>query len=231
MCDRAVTGLEAFQSEGTLSDDILLAKAYLYAGAVRCVIADNFEDFVYSDKTVSGQPIGKGNMMQVYDEAMTLFNSGLAIAQSEGDTDLEAIFHGMLARAAFSKDLHSNIGNAGGFVSASMAASHAQDALDIWDATSKWQLQYSSSTVWNEFSWQINGRSELEFGFDPGTQAGDTFPEDLIDTDLSVSVVDLQGNDMGLADPRLAAIAHDFFMSRGGTDYAPVTMRPEPKCT
>ncbi len=224
MCDRAVTGLEAFKSDGILSNDILLAKAYLYAGAVRCVIADSFEDFVYSDKTVSGQPIGTGNMMQVYDEAMTLFKSGLAIAQSEGDTDLEAVFHGMLARAAFSKEVHSNIGNAGGVVTASMAASHAQDALDIWDATSTWQLQYSSSTVSNEFSWQINGRSELEFGFDPGTQAGDDLPEDLIDTDLSVNVVDLQGNDMGPADPRLAAIALDFFSNRGGTDYAPVTM-------
>lgn len=223
MADRAVTGLEAFKSEGTLSDDMILAKAYLYAGAVRCGIADWFEDFVYSDKTVAGQPFGKGNMMQVYDEAITSFKNGLTIAKAEGDSEFEARFNAMLARAYFSKAIHGKL-SGGGMATDSNAKSYAEAALNIWDETSKWQLTFSSSTVGSGYSWQINGRSELEFGQDPGTGAGDDLPEDLINTDLSVDVVDLQGNNMGATDPRLAAIAHDFFKSRGGTDYAPITL-------
>ena len=94
--------------------------------------------------------------------------------------------------------------------------------MSTWDETSRYQVEYSSTTVSNGFSWQINGRSELEFGLRPDG-IGDPFPEDLVDTGLSVNVVDPQGNDMGPADPRLAAIAHDFFKDRGGTDYAPIT--------
>ena len=220
MADRAVSALEAFKSEGTLSSDEILARAYLYKGAVRVYIADWFENFVYSDKTVAGEPFGKGNMMQVYDQAIEAFKSGMS---NTSDSDMKARFNAMLARTYFSKQLHSVIGNAGGFVSDANAKSYAEAALTTWDETSQYQIGFSSSTVSSEYSWQINGRSELEFGLRPDGQ-GDSFSEDLIDTDLSVDVVDPQGNNMGPADARLAAIAHDFFSNRGGTDYAPITV-------
>ena len=219
MADQAVTTLEAFQSSDVLSDVEILARAYLYAGVVRVYIADYFEDFVYSDKTISGTPIGKGNMMSVYDEAITNFKNGLSTTSS---SDMKASFNAMIARAYFAKAIHAGGLSGGGFVTSGDAKTYADAALSTWDETSQYQVEYSSTTVSNGFSWQINGRSELEFGLRPDG-IGDPFPEDLVDTDLSVNVVDPQGNDMGPADPRLAAIAHDFFKDRGGTDYAPIT--------
>ena len=219
MADQAVKTLEAFQSEGTLSDTEILARAYLYAGVVRVYIADWFEDFVYSDKTVSGVPIGKGNMMTVYDEAITIFKSGLSTTSS---SEMKARFNAMIARAYFAKAIHAGGLNGGGFVTSGDAKTYADAALSTWDETSKYQIEYSSTTVSSDFSWQVNGRSELEFGIRPDG-IGDPFPADLVDTDASVDVADPQGNALGPADPRLAAIAHDFFKDRGGTDYAPIT--------
>ena len=219
MADQAVTTLEAFQSDGTLSDVEILARAYLYAGVVRVYIADWFEDFVYSDKSVSGVPIGKGNMMTVYDEAITILKSGLS---TTSDSEMKARFNAMIARAYFAKAIHAGGLNGGGFVTSGDAKTYADAALSTWDETSKYQIEYSSTTVSSDFSWQVNGRSELEFGIRPDG-IGDPFPADLVDTDASVDVADPQGNALGPADPRLAAIAHDFFEDRGGTDYAPIT--------
>ena len=219
MADQAVKTLEAFQSEGTLSDTEILARAYLYAGVIRVYIADWFEDFVYSDKTISGVPIGKGNMMTVYDEAITILKSGLS---TTSDSEMKARFNAMIARAYFAKAIHAGGLNGGGFVTSGDAKTYADAALSTWDETSKYQIEYSSTTVSSDFSWQVNGRSELEFGIRPDG-IGDPFPADLVDTDASVDVADPQGNALGPADPRLAAIAHDFFEDRGGTDYAPIT--------
>ena len=219
MADQAVKTLEAFQSEGTLSDTEILARAYLYAGVIRVYIADWFEDFVYSDKTVSGVPIGKGNMMSVYDEAIVYLKSGLS---TTSDSEMKARFNAMIARAYFAKAIHAGGLNGGGFVTSGDAKTYADAALSTWDETSKYQIEYSSTTVSSDFSWQVNGRSELEFGIRPDG-IGDPFPADLVDTDASVDVADPQGNALGPADPRLAAIAHDFFKDRGGTDYAPIT--------
>jgi len=219
MADQAVATLEAFQSEGTLSDTEILARAYLYAGVIRVYIADWFEDFVYSDKTISGVPIGKGNMMTVYDEAITILKSGLS---TTSDSEMKARFNAMIARAYFAKAIHAGGLNGGGFVTSGDAKTYADAALSTWDETSKYQIEYSSTTVSSDFSWQVNGRSELEFGVRPDG-IGDPFPADLVDTDASVDVADPQGNALGPADPRIAAIAHDFFKDRGGTDYAPIT--------
>ncbi len=164
MADRAVSALEAFKSEGTLSSDEILARAYLYKGTVRVYIADWFENFVYSDKTVAGEPFGKGNMMQIYDQAIEAFKAGLS---TTSDSDMKARFNAMLARAYFAKQIHTVIGNAGGFVTDSNAKSYAEAALATWDETSMYKIEFSSSTVGSEYSWQINGRSELEFGIRP----------------------------------------------------------------
>ena len=219
MADQAVTTLEAFQSDGTLSDVEILARAYLYAGVVRVYIADWFEDFVYSDKTIAGTPIGKGNMMAVYDEAIASLKNGMS---TTSDSEMKARFNAMIARAYFAKAIHNGGLNGGGFVTSGDAKTYADAALSTWDETSKYQIKYSSTTVSSDFSWQVNGRSELEFGIRPDG-IGDPFPADLVDTDASVDVADPQGNALGPADPRLAAIAHDFFEDRGGTDYAPIT--------
>ena len=58
MADKAVTLLEGFNAAATLVNRLDLARAYLYAGLVRVVIAETFSDFVISDKTVVGAPIG-----------------------------------------------------------------------------------------------------------------------------------------------------------------------------
>lgn len=80
MADKAVTLLQGFDAAGTLVNRLDLARAYLYAGLVRVVIGETFSDFVISDKTQTGAPIGENNMTTMFDQAVTSLNAGLTIA-------------------------------------------------------------------------------------------------------------------------------------------------------
>ena len=75
MADEAVSRLGEFNTAGTLPDVQELVLAHLTAAMVRIYIADFFDDFVYSNKTVSCTPIGAANMHELYDQAMSLLTT------------------------------------------------------------------------------------------------------------------------------------------------------------
>ena len=81
MSDKAVQILEGLGADLPNSQDLVLA--YLSGAMVRVYIADMFEDFVYSDKTEAGTPVGAANMSQLYDEALALLGKASSIATGD----------------------------------------------------------------------------------------------------------------------------------------------------
>ncbi|MFQ5629810.1 MAG: RagB/SusD family nutrient uptake outer membrane protein, partial [bacterium] len=85
----------------------------------------------------------------------------------------------------------------------SAGKSDAEAALALMgDDSYKWQFFYAPGAEWNDFSWQVNGRLELDIA---------ALPSDPID---------------GTVDPRMAAIDADFRDTGkyNGTNYAPLTI-------
>jgi len=208
MADKAVSLLESLGAD--LPDDQDLVMAYATAAMVRVYVADMFDDFVYSDKTEAGNAIGAANMSQMYDEALTLLGKADAIANATWKVRVQAlkarIEH---AKAVWGKN--NPVNTSAPYVSA--GASTAASALALMDTDDlKWKMNFSSGTVSNNMSWQINGRLEMDLLDSP------THPEKGGDPNKTDPVT-------GTADTRVLA-EEVIFRSGigGGTDYAPITI-------
>lgn len=209
MADKAVSALEEFHSAGTLPNDQDLVLAYLTKAMVRVFIADMFDDFVFSDKTVSGTPFGDAGMSALYDEASTALGKAAALATGGNVVKVNALKARVAhAKAVWGKnnpvDTNSPYVNAG--------TSDATAALAGMDGDYKWKMVYGPGTVSNNMSWQINGRLEMDLVDSPAhdnTKGGDPVPNDLV---------------TGAKDTRFAAEEAVFRTDYGGTDYAPITI-------
>jgi hypothetical protein len=210
MSDKAIAILEGLGSDLPDGQDLVLA--YLSGAMVRVYIADMFEDFVFSDKTEAGTPIGAANMSQLYDEALALLTKAQALAT--GDNAVKVL--SLVARTKHAKAVWGKVNpvnTASPYVSA--GASEAADAAALMTADWKWRMKFSSSTVSNYMSGQINDRQEM-----------DLFQNDLVETATPGAGGDPQPNDpvTGLLDSRMSASAAEFRAGGGGTQWAPVTI-------
>ena len=207
MADEAVTRLGEFNSEGTLPDVQDLVLAHLTAAMVRIYIADFFDDFVYSNKTVSGTPIGAANMHELYDQAMDLLNGAESIADASNKVKVLAL----KARVAHAEGvwgkLNPSVNTSAPYVSA--GATEAAAAAALMSADYKWKMNFSASTVSNYMSGQINSRQEMDLLYNAGVANGDTFPNDIV---------------TGTTDTRMQAEFDLFKNTANGTDYAPITI-------
>ena len=212
MSDKAVSVLEDFHSKGTLPNTQDLVRSYLTAAMVRVYIADMFDDFVYSDKTVAGNAIGDANMSGLYDQAVALLDKASALA----DPDNKVKVLGLKARAVHAKAVWDKVNptvNTGSpYVNAGVTEARA--ALALMSADYKWKMLFSGSTVSNNMSWQINGRLEMDLLYNEylasiGKEPGDPQANDLV---------------TGEPDSRITALAAEFRDISGGTDYAPITV-------
>lgn len=66
LADLAVERLSAFDADGTLSDRTDLVKSYLYAATIRIMVADMFDDFVFSDRRDAAPAVGEDNMFTLF---------------------------------------------------------------------------------------------------------------------------------------------------------------------
>jgi len=206
MADKAVSVLEVFHSASTLPKTQDLVRAYLTAAMVRVYIADMFDDFVYSDKTEAGTPIGAANMSQMYDEASTLLGKADAIA----DADNKVKVAGLKARVLHAKAVwgkNNPVNTSSPYVSA--GATEAAAALALMSGDYKWKMAFSGVTVNNNMSWQINGRLEMDLLYNAVVDNGDPKANDLV---------------TGTADTRITAAEAEFKDVTSGTDYAPITI-------
>jgi len=210
MSDKAVSILEGLGADLPNSQDLVLA--YLSGAMVRVYIADMFEDFVYSDKTEAGTPVGAANMSQLYDEALALLGKASSIAT--GDNAVKVL--SLVARTRHAKAVWGKVNpvnTASPYVSA--GASEAAAAAALMSADWKWRMNFSSSTVSNYMAGQINDRQEM-----------DLFQNALVETATPGAGGDPQPNDpvTGLPDSRMTAIATEFRAGGGGTSWTPVTI-------
>ena len=210
MSDKAVQILEGLGADLPNNQDLVLA--YLSGAMVRVYIADMFEDFVYSDKTEAGTPVGAANMSQLYDEALALLGKASSIAT--GDNAVKVL--SLVARTRHAKAVWGKVNpvnTASPYVSA--GASEAAAAAAMMTADWKWRMNFSSSTVSNYMAGQINDRQEM-----------DLFQNALVETATPGAGGDPQPNDpvTGLPDSRMTATATEFRAGGGGTSWTPVTI-------
>ncbi len=207
MADEAVTRLGEFNSAGTLPDVQDLVFAHITAAMVRIYIADFFDDFVYSSKTVPGKPIGAANMHELYDQAMDLLTGAESIASASN----KVIVLALKARVAHAEGvwgkLNPSVNTSAPYVSA--GATEAAAAAALMTADWKWKMNFSSTTVSNYMANQINDRQEMDLLYNSLTKTGDTFPNDLV---------------TGKADTRMQAEFDLFKDVTSGTSYAPITV-------
>ena len=210
MSDKAVSILEGLGADLPNNQDLVLA--YLSGAMVRVYIADMFEDFVYSDKTEAGVPVGAANMSQLYDEALALLGKASSIAT--GDNAVKVL--SLVARTRHAKAVWGKVNpvnTASPYVSA--GASEAAAAAAMMSADWKWRMNFSSSTVSNYMAGQINDRQEM-----------DLFQNALVEAATPGAGGDPQPNDpvTGLPDSRMTATATEFRAGGGGTSWTPVTI-------
>ena len=210
MSDKAVQILEGLGADLPNNQDLVLA--YLSGAMVRVYIADMFEDFVYSDKTEAGVPVGAANMSKLYDEALALLGKASSIAT--GDNAVKVL--SLVARTRHAKAVWGKVNpvnTASPYVSA--GASEAAAAAAMMTADWKWRMNFSSSTVSNYMAGQINDRQEM-----------DLFQNALVETATPGAGGDPQPNDpvTGLPDSRMTATATEFRAGGGGTSWTPVTI-------
>jgi len=82
VADNTIARLEIFDAAGTLNPRSNLALTYLYAAIVYTSIADMYDDYAFSTKTVPAAPIGRANMGTLYDKAVTYLDKALIIANT-----------------------------------------------------------------------------------------------------------------------------------------------------
>ena len=85
LTDKTIERLEAFNAAGTLANKADLMRSYLYAAVVYATIADIYDDFAFSDKTVPAAPIGRAAMSTLYDKAVTYLDKALVLATANAD--------------------------------------------------------------------------------------------------------------------------------------------------
>ncbi|MGH7444697.1 MAG: hypothetical protein ACREKM_07465, partial [Longimicrobiales bacterium] len=166
LSDEAYRLTSEFEAAGTLPNPLLLARAALYSGINYLVIADSYEDFAFSDKRESGQPIGPANMHTLYDQAVARFAEAESIAGQAGDQDLRLAAIGLTARAHYAKALWQML-NAGGIpadplISVAAADAAASQVLQLAPAPDwRFIFTFSSTTTANVAGSWINQRNEM----------------------------------------------------------------------
>lgn len=170
MADAAIELLETFQTAGDLAEPTDLASTYLYAAYMYSQIAQQFDDFTFSESGTDGSPpIGEAAMGGLFDTAADYTTKGLAIVGGSG-SDLERNLLAMRAVARHQQAIW-NLINPGspispgtGITGSTAARDDAIAALAIDNADWREDWDFSASTAWNDLAWQVNGRLELRFG-------------------------------------------------------------------
>lgn len=85
LADATIARLEGFKAAGTLANNWDLGRTYLYGAVVYASIADMYDDFALSNKTIPAAPLGRTNMFKLYDTAISYLDKALALATAQTD--------------------------------------------------------------------------------------------------------------------------------------------------
>ena len=217
MANFAVTLMEGHVSEDAGNSDLQahLARANLYAGVAYSAIAQMFDDFAFSDRTEPGPLIGPANMSQVFDQAIAYFTAAMA-----GGGDVATQAQAARAQAYHQKAIWGLLNPAGStpgnpLVNDANANSDAAAVLgSVGGSDWAYRFAYSSATVTNNLSWQVNERGELQIGPDYATKDPADPP--------TLNSHDLMDPIEGALDTRYKARVDEFLAGGGGT--SPLTV-------
>jgi hypothetical protein len=206
MSDKAVEKLSEFDAAGTIENREDLARAYLYSALIRVMVADVFDDFVISEPRTPAPSVGEDKMNTLYDQAVTNLDKALAITKND---ELKARIIALRARAKNGKAIWEKVNPRGAPNNSQPYVSGGQDdaatVLGMVSADWRWQLEYSavSPGSGNEYSWQVNGRKELD--------VVTPLPNDPI---------------AGTVDPRIQRAVNEFkdIVTNGGANFARLTV-------
>lgn len=85
LADQTIARLEQFDKDGVLPVRTDLMRTYIYGAVVYASIADMYDDFAFSNKTIAAAPVGRANMFKLYDTAVGYLDKALAIATTNSD--------------------------------------------------------------------------------------------------------------------------------------------------
>lgn len=217
MADNAVSRLEGFLADDPGSSELQaeLGRANAVAGISYMFIGTMFDDYVFSDKTEPGQPVGAANMASVLMSAVSYFDAAIANAGSDAD---EAAYTALRARAKWEAAAWAKANNptpSSPLVSDAGADADAMAALAGLDPDWRYQFTYAPAQVANDVSAQVNNRSELQW--EDWLVTNDA--PDNINTVTGVALMDPIDN-VG------AAYVQKFIIDEfdADTDYAPLTL-------
>lgn len=246
----AVRLLKKFSDEGTLINPTDLARALLYQAIIFTSIGEIFDDFVIeAEKTVSGLPLGEGNMYVVFDSAIAQATEGLAVVQGQtGDAaaDTRIALTMVRARARHSKAIWQKLNGADGtpaatpvpnpLVSDAQADADAAAALTLAGAGADYKFRFTPlqqtlgfPIVGND----LNNRLELRAGDTQTTPSSlcrdDTCDQYVIPGSAGNTVVAAKYQDPvdNIVDPVLASTITECCIKgtqNGGGDLVPLTM-------
>ncbi len=205
------------EDAGNASLQADLARANLYAGVAYSTIAQMFDDFAFSDRTEPGPLIGEANMSSVFDQAIAYYSAAMA-----GGGEMAMRAQAARAQAYHQKAIWGLLNPAGStpanpLVNDANANSDAAAVLGSVAGTDwAYRFAYTSATVSNNLSWQVNERGELQIGPDYATK-DPADPPTLTSHDLMDPIE-------GALDTRYKARV-DEFLDGGG--YAPLTVVSE----
>ena len=215
MADEALRLVQLHQEAGTLARRVDLIDAYLYAGLSRLLIAEYFEDFVFSNRTEPGAPVGPANMSGIYDQALALFASMKSEAQAAGDAERVRQAVALTARTHYGKALWQKFQPRGTvpadpLVNSAEANAAATEFFTL-SAAPDWRFAqlYGSASIQNTLANWLNTRREIR----PSNRH-------IIATEgFGVREVVLQDPVTNIVDP---ALSRRIFENRDGVNWSPL---------
>ena len=190
--DVTITRLEDFDKAGQLKNRVSLARAYLYTAVIYATIADVFDDFAFSTKTVGAAPVGRANMGKLYDTAVGYLDKALVIANTGTDATLKYQVIAYRARVKHAKGVWAKIlpgavNTANPLVNDAGAVADATAALALAAGDAKFNLLNNlEATAGINIWFEVNGRNENAVGkvyknlVDPLTGAKDATAASLV---------------------------------------------------
>ena len=168
LAEEAVRATEEFSGELTNPADA--TRALLYSGIVLMTIADNFEDFTFSDRTEVSPPVGEENMVTVYDRAMERFQAAEVAAGAVGRDDLALAARAFQARTAWARALWGKLNPKGSTPSNPLIddpvanAAAAGVLASLTDEDWAYRFTFSSNDQQSPQGSWINSRQEFVVG-------------------------------------------------------------------
>ena len=165
--DNAIGRLEKFNAAGTLRDKQILTRTYIYTAIAYTTIADMYDDFAFSTKTVPAAPIGRAAMSTLYDKAIGYLDKAQALA---GPDSLKYQILAYRARAKHAKGVWGKITPKGQvpanpLVNDAGSVTDAKAALALAGGDAKFLMKSNlEATAGINIWYEVYGRNEQRVG-------------------------------------------------------------------